>query len=172
MTNQIGINPQTVLKLVWRVCESGFWCNINEQGGFSGGLRGHPFLFEIFYYFSRILRKITSIHVAGKWATVLAYPFWIFWIHLCNSLPLAKKIERKFGRRTLLISLSEVAGLFFLSQLLLDYIMQYRTFETNMNFYLDHIFYYVLVRYHTYRCQFSLLLLWCWTIKVQNTQLL
>ena len=43
--------------------------------------------------------------------------------------------------------------------------MLYRTFETNMNFYLDHIFYYVLVRYDTYRCQFTLLLLWCWTIK-------
>ena len=50
--------------------------------------------------------------------------------------------------------------------------MLYRAFETNMNFYLDHIFYYVLVQYDTYRCQFSLLLLWCWAIKVQNTQLL
>ena len=66
--------------------------------------------------------------------------------------------------------LSEVSGLFFLSQLLFDDIMQYRTFETNMNFYLDHIFYYVLVRYDTYRYQFSLLLLWCWTIKsTKNT---
>ena len=63
---------------------------------------------------------------------------------LCNSLSLAKKIERKFGRRTLLISLSEVADLFFQSQLLLDDIMQYRTFETNMDFYLDQTFYYVL----------------------------
>ena len=64
---------------------------------------------------------------------------------LCNSLSLAKKIERKFGRRTLLISLSEVADLFFQSQLLLDDIMLYRTLiETNMNFYLDQIFYYVL----------------------------
>ena len=34
----------------------------------------------------------------------------------------------KFGRRILLISLSENAGLFFLSQLLFDDIMQYRTF--------------------------------------------
>ena len=63
---------------------------------------------------------------------------------LCNSLSLAKKIEMKIGRRTLLISLSEVADLFFQSQLLLDDIMLYGTFETNMNFYLDHIFYYVL----------------------------
>ena len=38
-----------------------------------------------------------------------------------------------------MISLLEVAGLFFLSQLLFDDIMQYRRFETNMNFYLDHI---------------------------------
>ena len=61
---------------------------------------------------------------------------------------------------------------FFLSQLLFDDIMQYRRFETNMKFYLDHIFYYVLVPYHTYRCKFSFLLLWCWTIKNAKTQLL
>ena len=99
---------------------------------------GHPFSFESLNYFYIILRKIKRIYIAGKWASILATPFWIFWIHPCNSSSLTKKIEMKFGRRTLLISLSEVAGLFFLSQLLFDDIMLYRTFETNMNFYLDH----------------------------------
>ena len=44
-----------------------------NKGGFSGGLRGHPFYLK--FVISRILRKMTSIYIAGKWATVLAYPF-------------------------------------------------------------------------------------------------
>ena len=44
------------------------------------GGRGHPFFFEILYYCYRIVRKIKSISLADKWASVPATPFWIFWI--------------------------------------------------------------------------------------------
>ena len=56
--------------------------------GVGRGGYGHPFLFEILYYLHRILKKIKSIYIAGKWASILATPFWIFWIHLCVILSL------------------------------------------------------------------------------------
>ena len=43
--------------------------------GRTRGGRAHPFSFEILYYFYRILRKTTSIYVAGKWASVPPTPF-------------------------------------------------------------------------------------------------
>ena len=43
--------------------------------------QGHPFFFEILNYFYRVLRKIKTIQIAGKWASVLATFFWNFWIH-------------------------------------------------------------------------------------------
>ena len=37
--------------------------------GVGRGGRGHPFFIDILYYFYRILRKIKSIYIAGKWAS-------------------------------------------------------------------------------------------------------
>ena len=48
--------------------------------------RSHPFFFEILYYFYRILRKIKSIYIADKWASVPATVLWIFWVRPLTDL--------------------------------------------------------------------------------------
>ena len=42
--------------------------------------RDRPLFFEILYYCYRIMRKIKSISIDDKWASLPATPFWIFWI--------------------------------------------------------------------------------------------
>ena len=49
------------------------WRTVSQKSrpdlGVVQGGRGHPFLIDIWNYFYRILRKIKSIYIAGKWAS-------------------------------------------------------------------------------------------------------
>ena len=55
----------------------------NSKGGFRGGPKGAFFCWNYFVLISyRTLRIIKSFYIAGKWASVPATLFWIFWIHL------------------------------------------------------------------------------------------
>ena len=49
------------------------WHTVSQQSRVDEGVgrrvRGHPFFFEILNYFYRILRKMKSIYIAGKWAS-------------------------------------------------------------------------------------------------------
>ena len=53
--------------------------------GVGRGGPGHPFLFEILNFLIEFPEKI-SIYIAGKWTSVPATPFWIFWIRLCLQI--------------------------------------------------------------------------------------
>ena len=55
------------------------WATVRVHLGV--GQRGPFFLEIILYYFYRILRTIKRFYIAGKWASVPATLFWIFWIH-------------------------------------------------------------------------------------------
>ena len=49
--------------------------NTRANLGVGRGGHGHPFFFEIMYYLHRILKKIRSIYIDGKWASVPVTPF-------------------------------------------------------------------------------------------------
>ena len=47
--------------------------------------RGHPFCFEILYYFYRLrLRKIKSVYSRIELLSVQATRFWVFWVRPCK----------------------------------------------------------------------------------------
>ena len=49
------------------------WHTVSQQSrvdlGVGRGVRGHAFFFEILNYFYKILRRMKSIYIAGKWAS-------------------------------------------------------------------------------------------------------